>query len=95
LAHSVSAKKRIRQNATKHSRRHSYESGMRTMLKKFSTAVEAVQADVVKERGASLTRHFDTLVAKGIIHKNQAARRKSRIAAKVRAVAAKGQTAKA
>ncbi len=88
MAHSVSAKKRIRQNATKRTRRHGYASAMRTLVKKFRTTAAGGRADEAKTEASTLSRHLDKLVAKGIIHKNQAARRKSRLAATVKRLAA-------
>jgi small subunit ribosomal protein S20 len=72
--------KRIRQNEKAHQRNKAVKSSLKTHVRKFR---EAADAGNVEEATAALrvaTRHLDKAVSKGVIHKNQAANRKSAIA---------------
>jgi small subunit ribosomal protein S20 len=72
--------KRIKQNEKAHQRNKAVKSELRTHVRKFR---EAVDGGNVEEATAALrvaTRKLDKAVAKGVIHKNQAANRKSAIA---------------
>lgn len=74
-----SAKKRVLVNKTKAARNKSANSALKTALKKANVAIETNAADkdaVVK--AAMIT--VDKAVAKGLIHKNNAARKKSALA---------------
>jgi small subunit ribosomal protein S20 len=81
----VSAEKRVRQNLTRRVRNRGKRSALRTQLKKarqvISEAGTEGAAAVMKETQRSL----DKAVAKGLIHRNKAARVKSRLAAAARA----------
>ncbi len=85
MAHSNSAKKRIRQNADAKARNRWRMGTMRTSIKDLSekllhgTPAEAATAF------AAACKLIDRTAGKGVIHKNQAARRKSRLAARLRA----------
>jgi small subunit ribosomal protein S20 len=61
-------------------------SMLRTEIKRFKAAVATADAEKASQEMKVLGKHLDMLVTKGIIHKNQAARRKSRIAAQLKAV---------
>ena len=77
-----SAKKRVLVNKTKAARNKSANSALKTALKKANVAIETNAADkdaVVK--AAMIT--VDKAVAKGLIHKNNAARKKSALATKL------------
>ncbi len=77
-----SAKKRVLVNKTKAARNKSANSALKTALKKANIAIETNAADkeaVVK--AAMIT--VDKAVAKGLIHKNNAARKKSALATKL------------
>jgi small subunit ribosomal protein S20 len=91
VPHSRSAKKRVRQSETRRLGNRAAVGGLRTELKKFRTAVAAGDAEQAGEKMRFLARHLDKLVTRGIVHKNQAARRKSRLVRMVRAL----RTAKA
>jgi len=72
--------KRIRQNEKAHQRNKAVKSALKTHVRKFR---EAADAGNVEEATAALrvaTRQLDKAVSKGVIHKNQAANRKSAIA---------------
>ncbi len=93
MANTKSAKKRIRSDARKHLRNKSYRSRVKTMIKKAEQALENGVVDQVALRMAFST--LDKAAVKGIIHKNNAARRKSRLAQKAKRVALAAQAAQA
>ena len=77
-----SAKKRVKVIATKTARNKAAKSALRTAIKKANVAIEASAADkdvVVREA----VKKIDQVAAKGIIHKNTAARKKSAFALKL------------
>ena len=83
-----SAIKRVKVNEKKHLRNRMVKSAMKTQLKKFETAVSANEADA-KILSATQSA-VDKALAKGVIHKNAANRKKARLArALVKAQAAK------
>jgi len=87
LAHSKSAKKRIRQNARRRLRNRSARSALRTAIKKFRAAVTAGDADTARAAYLAVQKRADTVAGKGIIKKQTAARIKSRLAAKLNGLA--------
>jgi len=77
-----SAKKRVLVNKTKAARNKSANSALKTALKKANAAIDsnaADKADAVK----AAEKKIDQAVAKGLIHKNNAARKKSALAVKL------------
>ena len=80
MANIKSQIKRIKQNEKAHQRNKAVKSALKTSVRKFR---EAADAGNVEEATAALrvaTRQLDKAVSKGVIHKNQAANRKSAIA---------------
>jgi small subunit ribosomal protein S20 len=86
LANTKSAKKRIVTNAHKHDRNQMYTSKMKTALKKAEQSILSGAPDDVTIRAAIST--IDKAAVKGVIHKNNAARRKSRLMKKLAAATA-------
>ena len=80
MANIKSQIKRNKQNEKAHQRNKAVKSALRTNVRKFREAVDAgnVEEATVALRVAS--RQLDKAVSKGVIHKNQAANRKSAIA---------------
>lgn len=79
-----SAKKRVIVNQTKAQRNKSTNSALKTALKKANAAIEANAAD--KEEVVKVAvKKIDQAAAKGLIHKNNAARKKSALACKLNA----------
>lgn len=79
-----SAKKRVKVIATKTLRNKSLNSNLKTTIKK----AEAALADSSADKTAAVTlaiKKIDQAAAKGLLHKNTAARRKSRLAKKLHA----------
>ena len=75
-----SAEKRERQEAKRRIRNRMAKSTMRTAIKKFDAAVAAGDKDAAAVAMAESNKLLDTVAGKGIIHRNTAARKKSRIA---------------
>ena len=80
-----SAKKRVKVIATKTLRNKSYNSALKTAVKKADLAIEA-PADKTEAVRAAIKK-IDQATAKGILHKNTAARKKSALARKLNASA--------
>ena len=79
-----SAKKRVLVNSTKAARNKSANSALKTALKKANAAIEANSDD--KEVAVKLAvKKIDQAVAKGLLHKNNAARKKSALTVKLNA----------
>lgn len=83
MAHSKSAKKRIRQNARGRLRNRSTKSALRTTVKKFDAAVKQGDAEAAGEAFRKVQKKADATARKGIVHKKTAARLKSRLAARL------------
>ena len=79
MANIKSQIKRNRQNDAAHERNKSVKSALKTAVRKFREAVEAGDADQAKNAAADAARALDKAASKGVIHKNQAANRKSAI----------------
>lgn len=88
MPHSLTAKKRVRQTEKRRLRNRSAIGTLRTEVKKFSAAIAAADAQKALQAMKVLEKHLDKLVTKGIIHGNQASRRKSRMAAHLKALKA-------
>jgi small subunit ribosomal protein S20 len=71
--------KRNKQNDAAHERNKSVKSALKTAVRKFREAVEAGDADQAKKAAADASRALDKAASKGVIHKNQAANRKSAV----------------
>ena len=86
MANTKSAEKRIRSNERKRLRNQSYRSRVKTVIRKAEQLIFGGQPseDAVREAISTL----DKAAGKGIIHKNNAARRKSRLMKKLNTQAA-------
>ena len=87
MANSPQAKKRARQNDKARKHNASLRSMVRTYLKKVTAAIEAGDTEAAKAAYTAAVPILDRVADKGIFHKNKAARHKSRLNAKVRALA--------
>ncbi|MFL0804687.1 MAG: 30S ribosomal protein S20 [Agarilytica sp.] len=88
MANSPQAKKRARQNDKARIHNASLRSMVRTYLKKVVAAIEAGDVEVAKKAYEEAVPVLDRMADKGILHKNKAARHKSRLNAQVKALAA-------
>jgi small subunit ribosomal protein S20 len=74
--------KRNKQNLVAHERNKSVKSALKTAIRSFREAAEAGDGAKAKELAAAASRKLDKAASKGIIHRNQAANRKSAMAKK-------------
>jgi small subunit ribosomal protein S20 len=71
--------KRIKQNEKRHQRNKAVKSELKTLVRKFREAADAGDKNAAVEAGQVAARKLDKAVSKGVIHRNQAANRKSAI----------------
>jgi small subunit ribosomal protein S20 len=71
--------KRNKQNEKRHQRNKAVKSELKTLVRKFREAADAGDKDTALDAGRVASRKLDKAVSKGVIHKNQAANRKSAI----------------
>lgn len=86
MANTPSAAKRARQAEQRRARNASQRSIWRTYIKKVVRAIEAKDKDAAQAAYSQAVPIIDRMVTQGIIHKNKAARHKSRLNAGVRAL---------
>ena len=79
MANIKSQIKRNRQNEAAHERNKAVKSALKTAVRKFREAVAEGNADEAKALAADAGKALDKAASKGVIHKNQAANRKSAI----------------
>lgn len=84
MANTKSAEKQIRQNERRRARNRWFESRARTFIKKAQKAIDAGDVDAARAAFLDVQSALDTAAEKGIIHKNNAARRKSRLAKRIK-----------
>jgi small subunit ribosomal protein S20 len=80
VANIKSQQKRILTNERARLRNQSVRSALRTAVRGFREAVEAGEKDKASELLESANRKLDKAASKGVIHKNQAANKKSALA---------------
>ncbi len=88
MANIKSAIKRAKQNVKRRAHNASARSMYRTYVKNVLKAVEAGNQEEARAAFSKAQPVIDKAMAKGLIHKNKAARVKSRLSAKVKALAA-------
>jgi small subunit ribosomal protein S20 len=79
LATHKSAEKRHRQNEKRRVRNHALKSQLRTLVKRVLTAVEKKDAAAAETELRVAARALDKAVTKGVLHRNNASRRLSRL----------------
>ena len=87
MANIMSQIKRNRQNEKRAERNKTVRTALKTSTKKVRTAIGAGDADAATTEQREAARALDKAVAKGIVHKRTAARRKSRLAKAASSVA--------
>ena len=91
MANTPSAAKRARQTKRRTLRNRSIQTGLKTHAKRFRSSVAAtggpVDKDTVRKDYEALVSELDSAAKRGVIHKNLANRRKSRLARKLAALA--------
>ncbi|HSK23755.1 MAG TPA: 30S ribosomal protein S20 [Egicoccus sp.] len=86
MANIKSQIKRNRQNEARHERNKAVRSRLKTLTKKFATAVEAGDKDAAEAAFADAARALDKAASKGVVHKNNAANRKSGMAKRLQGI---------
>ncbi|GGH28033.1 30S ribosomal protein S20 [Paenibacillus segetis] len=81
-----SAIKRVKTNDKRRALNISQKSALRTVVKTADTALANNEVEVAKAAFAAATKKLDKAVSKGLIHKNAASRKKSRLAKKLNAL---------
>ena len=87
MANIKSAKKRILVNQNKAFRNQMQKSQLKTTIKKFNAAVEAGDKALATELYRLAVKKVDQAVAHGLLHKNNAAHKKSEFALKLNKMA--------
>ena len=80
MANIKSQIKRNRQNELARSRNKSTRSALKTRIKRFLETVESGDKEASNESYREISKALDQAAAKGVIHKNSAANKKSRLA---------------
>ena len=88
MANIKSAKKRIIQSEKNRKHNASMRSMMRTSVKKVVLAIETGNKEQAQEAYNAMQKVVDRYADKGLIHKNKAARHKSRLSARIKALSA-------
>jgi len=89
VAHSLSAKKRVKQNEKRRIINRSRKSRIKTQAKRFEATLEKGDVETAGEQLRLLTKKLDKTAATSTMHKKTAARKKSRLAKKLNALKAK------
>ena len=79
-----SAKKRVAVSAANNERNKAYRSALKTAIKKADAAIDSKSADANEAVKAAVVK-IDQAAGKGILHKNNAARKKSALVSKLNA----------
>jgi small subunit ribosomal protein S20 len=72
--------KRNRQNEEARERNKAVKSALKTSIRRFREAADTGDADAARQLGHTASRKLDKAASAGVIHKNQAANKKSSIA---------------
>ncbi|MDW7534563.1 MAG: 30S ribosomal protein S20 [Candidatus Nitrotoga sp.] len=87
MANTAQARKRARQANKQHENNSSLRSELRTAIKKVAKAIEVGDKAAAQKVFIESTSIVDSISDKKIIHKNKAARHKSRLSAGIKAMA--------
>ncbi len=79
MANTKSAKKRIKVAKAKTLRNQMIKSSLKTVIKKFEGFVENKDFDSARSELSKVTKALDMATSKGVLHRNKAARKKSRL----------------
>jgi len=89
VAHSLSAKKRVRQNAKRRTTNRARKSQVKGQIKQFETALEEGNVEAASTQLKLTAQKLDKVASTSTMHKRTAARKKSRLAKKLNALKAK------
>lgn len=88
MAHSLSAKKRIRQNTKRRVINRARKSQIKTQIKHFEEALSSGDIEAAREQYELVVKKLDKTAATSTMHKKTAARKKSRLAKKLNSLKA-------
>jgi len=83
MPHSASAKKRLRQNLRNRERNRAAKSVIKTEIRKVLDSLRGGDVPAAKEQLRTVAKKVDQAAAKKIVHRNRAARVKSRLTARI------------
>jgi small subunit ribosomal protein S20 len=89
VAHSLSAKKRVRQNAKGRTINRARKSQVKTQIKHFEEALQRGDVESTSEQYRLAVKKLDKAAATSAMHKRTAARKKSRLAKRLNSLEAK------
>ncbi len=89
MAHSLSAKKRVKQNAKRNRISHARKSQVKTQIKHFEAALAEGDVEAASEQYRLVAAKLDKSAATSTMHKKTAARKKSRLAKQLNGLKAK------
>jgi small subunit ribosomal protein S20 len=89
VAHSLSAKKRVRQNEKARATNRARKSQVKTQIKRFEDALSRGDAEAATEQYRLIAGKLDKTAATSTMHKKTAARKKSRLAKRLNNLKAK------
>ena len=91
MAHSLSAKKRVRQGLKRRARNRARKEQIKDQVKSFTAALTGGNLAKAEQELRLVVKRLDQVAAKGTIHKNTAARKRSRMTRKLNALRATGK----
>lgn len=83
MAHSLSAKKRVRQNLKRRARNRARKEAIKVEVKAFQSLLAAGDASKAAEQLKKVVSRLDRVASKNTIHKNAAARKRARLTRKL------------
>lgn len=88
MANHKSALKKIKQDKVRQMRNKAYKTRLKNVVKSVETAISEANKEAAQTALQEAISTLDRVASKGVIHKNKAARKKSRLTKKVNALAA-------
>ena len=89
MAHSLSAKKRVRQNTKKRTISRARKSQVKTQIKRFETILSSGDTEAASEQYRLTAQKLDKIASTSTMHKKTAARKKSQLAKHLNSLKAK------
>ncbi len=89
MAHTLSTAKRMRQNKKRRESNRAMRSSVRTFEKRVASAIQGGKADDAKKALGEACQLIDKAAKQGVMHRNAAARKKSRLAIQVNGISKK------
>ena len=86
MANSAGSRKRARQAVKRNKHNSQIRAKVRTFVKKVAYAIAAGDKKEAASGFKAMQKNLDQAVSKGLIHKNQAARKKSRLSAQIKSL---------